>query len=382
MNRACIVGILVLLTSPAIAQEPAKQSAVPVAADPPQTIRVRDIARIESVRANQIVGYGLVVGLNGTGDSQQSPFTIQAVVSMLKRFGVTIDIKTIKTKNTAAVIVTADVPAFYKNGSKLDVTVSSLGDATSLQGATLLQTPLLGADEQIYAVAQGPVSIGGFSAASGGSATSKNHPTTGRVPGGALIEKEIRTDLLTTVGFVRINLNEPDFENATLIAAAINTKLGPGSAFAEDSASVKIKPPAGFASDTVRLISELGDARFQPVIQAKVVLNERTGTVIIGGNVRIAPVAVAHGALTVEIQTDLNVSQPAPLSNNGQTVVTPQTSLNATENKASLVELKGGATLADLVKALNSLRVTPRDLVAIIQAIKNAGALYAELEIQ
>jgi flagellar P-ring protein precursor FlgI len=387
MNRYFFFAILIAGGSCAFAQNQVKPPAgTPTASaaivQGPETVRVRDIARIESVRANQIVGYGLVVGLSGSGDTQQSPFTIQAVVSMLQRFGVTVDLKKIKTKNAAAVVVTAEVPAFYKNGSKLDVTVSSLGDATSLQGGTLLQTPLLGADEQIYAVAQGAVSIGGFSAGSGGSSTSKNHPTTGRVPGGATIEKEIKTNLTESDGSIRINLNNPDFENALKIAISINARFGAGTAMAEDSASVKIKPPAAYLGDPVRLISDVGDARLQPVSQAKVVLNERTGTVIIGGSVRIAPVAVAHGALTVEIQSELTVSQPAPLSKNAQTVVVPQTNVSATENRASLVEIKSTATLADLVRALNALKVTPRDLVAIIQAIKNAGALYAELEIQ
>jgi flagellar P-ring protein precursor FlgI len=381
MKRWIILGCFLFASSVVNAQEAGKPDAA-AQATAPQTVRVRDIARVESVRANQIVGYGLVVGLNGTGDTQQSPFTIQAVVSMLQRFGVTIDVKKLKTKNAAAVMVTAEVPAYYKNGSRLDVTVSSVGDATSLQGGTLLQTPLLGADEQIYAVAQGSVSIGGFSAGGGGSSSVKNHPTNGRVPGGALIEKEIKTSLTDADGSVRINLNNPDFANASRIAASINTRFGPGTAIAEDSASVKVKPPAAYLADPVRLISDVGDATLQPASQARVVLNERTGTVIIGGSVRIAPVAVAHGALTVEIQTDLLVSQPAPLSPKGQTVVVPQTNVKATEKKASLVELKSGATLADLVRALNALRVTPRDLVAIIQAIKNAGALYAELELQ
>lgn len=385
MKRLVLTAYLVVLGSAALGQSTDK----PPADNPPapaapvvQTVRVRDIARVESVRDNQLVGYGLVVGLNGTGDTQQSPFTLQAVASMLKRFGVTIDVKNLKTKNAAAVMITADVPAYSKNGSRLDVTVSSMGDATSLQGGTLLQTPLIGGDEAMYAVAQGPVSIGGFSAGGGGSSTTKNHPTTGRVPGGALIEKEIPTTLTEQDGAVRINLNHPDFETASRITAAINTKLGAGSATAEDSASVKVRPSGDLKSDTVGLISQIGEVRVQPASPAKVVLNERTGTVIIGGNVRIAPVAVAHGSLTVEVQTDFQVSQPAPLSKQGQTVVVPQTNVKANEKKASLIELQGGTTLAELVKALNALRVTPRDLVAIIQAIKDAGALYAELELQ
>jgi flagellar P-ring protein precursor FlgI len=340
---------------------------------------VRDLARVETVRANQLVGYGLVLGLNGTGDTQQSPFTLQAVVSMLQRYGVTVDVRRVKTKNAAAVMITAEIPAFYKNGAKLDVTVSSLGDATSLQGGTLLQTPLIGADDEVYALAQGPVSIGGFSAGGGGNSVTKNHPTTGRVPGGALIEKEIKSSLAAADGSVRVNLNEPDFDNAARVAAAINERVGEGAAIAEDAATVRVR---GNGSDPVKLIADIGEARLQPSTPAKVVLNERTGTVIIGGAVRIAPVAIAHGALTVEIQTEFEVSQPAPFSKKGETVVVPQTATRADEDRAAVVEFQPGVTLAQLVRALNSLRVTPRDIIAIVQSIKEAGALYAELELQ
>jgi flagellar P-ring protein precursor FlgI len=345
-------------------------------------VRVRDIARIQSVRDNQLVGYGLVVGLNGTGDSSQSPFTLESVVAMLQRFGITVDPRRLKTKNVAAVMVTADIPAFAKNGSKLDVTVSSISDASSLQGGTLLQTPLLGADEEVYALAQGPVSIGGFSAGSGGSSASKNHPTVGRVPGGALIEREVSTRLAESDGVIRVNLNHPDFADAARIAAALNSRLGEGTAVPEDAASVRVQAPTGSEGSMVRLIAEIGEVRVQPSTPAKVVLNERTGTVIIGGGVRIAPVAVAHGSLTVEIQTDLDVSQPAPLSKGGTTVVVPRTGVSVSESRASLVELQPGTTLAELVRALNALQVTPRDVIAIIQSIKDAGALFAELELQ
>jgi flagellar P-ring protein precursor FlgI len=344
------------------------------------TVRVRDLARVQSVRANQLVGYGLVVGLNGTGDGADSPFTLQSVVSMLERFGVTVDPRRVKTKNAAAVMVTAEIPAFAKNGSRLDVTVSSLGDASSLQGGMLLQTPLLGADDGVYAVAQGPVSIGGFTAGSEGNSVSKNFPTVGRVPAGALVEREIPTLLAEADGMLRVNLAEPDFTNATRIAAAVNDWLGEGAAVAEDAASVRVRPPAGGHGELVRLISGLGELRVQPAQPARVVMNERTGTVIIGGAVRIAPVAVAHGALTVEIQTDFQVSQPTPFSNTGSTVTVPQTGVRVKEPRVSVLELQAGTTLADLVRALNALRVTARDIVAIIQAIKNAGALYADLQ--
>jgi flagellar P-ring protein precursor FlgI len=353
--------------------------ASPIAAP---TVRVRDIARVQSVRANQLVGYGLVVGLSGTGDSSQSPFTLQSIVSMLQRFGVTVDPGRVKTKNAAAVMVTAEIPAFYKNGSKLDVTVSSISDASSLQGGTLLQTPLLGGDDEIYAVAQGAVSIGGFSAGGGGNSVTKNHPTVGRVPDGALIEREIRTTLADADGTVHVNLSNPDFENAAKISAAVNARLGDGAAVAEDAATVRVRPPAEFRSDPVRLIAEIGELRVQPSTPAKVVLNERTGTVIIGAGVRIAPVAVAHGSLTVEIRTDQEVSQPPPFSKVGKTVTVPQTGVKTAESHAAVMELQAGTTMAELVRALNALQVSPRDIVAIIQAIKEAGALYAELELQ
>ena len=349
------------------------------------TVRVRDIARVQSVRSNQLVGYGLVVGLDGTGDSAQSPFTLQSVVAMLQRFGVAVDAKGLKTKNAAAVMVTVEIPAFAKNGSKLDVTVSSLGDAATLQGGTLLQTPLLGADDQVYAVAQGSVSIGGFSAGGGGggggSSVTKNHPTTGRVPEGALVEREINTRIAEADGSLRINLNDADFDNASRVASAVNERLGAGTAVAEDAASVRVRPPGQYNGDLVRLIADLGEVRVQPSTPAKVVLNERTGTVVIGGLVRIAPVAIAHGSLTVDIQTDVEVSQPLPLSD-GSTKVVPQTGVKVNEPHAAVMEFHPGTTLAELVRALNALQVTPRDIVAIIQAIKDAGALYAELELQ
>jgi flagellar P-ring protein precursor FlgI len=340
------------------------------------------MTRLQSVRGNQLVGYGLVVGLNGTGDSQQSRFTLQSAAAMLQRFGVSVDARLLRTKNAAAVMVTAEIPAFSKSGSKLDVTVASVGDATSLQGGTLLQTPLLGGDEEAYAVAQGPVSIGGFSAGGGGSGVTKNHPTTGRIPGGALVEREIPMTLTELDGSIRVNLNSPDFENAVRLAAAMNAHLGVEAAIAEDAATVRVRPPSRYHGDPVRFIAEIGELPVQPTTPAKIVLNERTGTVIIGGGVRIAPVAVAHGSLTVEIQTDVQVSQPAPFADQGKTVVVPRTGVRAAESRAAVMELQAGTTMAELVRALNALRVTPRDIVAIIQAIKSSGALFAELEMQ
>jgi flagellar P-ring protein precursor FlgI len=393
--RISLISVCCALAPSALAQGQAVRSPTPAARrvaarpvagrltdDVAPLVRIRDIARVQSVRPNQLVGYGLVVGLNGTGDSAQSPFTLQSVVSMLQRFGVGVDARRLKTKNACAVMVTAEVPAFAKNGSRLDVTVSSLGDAASLQGGTLLQTPLVGANEQIYAVAQGSISIGGFAAGGGGSSVTKNHPTAGRVPGGALIEREIPTTLAEADGAIRVNLTDPDFENAAKVAAALNERMGAGTAVAEDSATVRIQPPSRLAGDPVGLIAEIETSQIRPATAAKVVLNERTGTVVIGGNVRIAPVAVAHGSLTVEIQTDIEVSQPAPFSKGGDTVTVPQTGVQANESRAAVMEFRPGTTLAELVRALNALQVTPRDIVAIVQAIKDAGALYGELELE
>lgn len=360
--------------------EPSVRSQVPPGGPIGPTVRIRDLARVQSVRSNQLVGYGIVSGLAGTGDSQQSLFTLQSVAAMLLRFGVTVDMRRLRTKNVAAVMVTADIPPFAKNGDPLDVRISAIGDATSLQGGELLQTPLIGADEEVYALAQGPISIGGFSAGGGGNTVTKNHPTMGRVPNGARVEKEIKTTLAETDGTVKITLHAPDFENASRVARAINEQLGEGTATPEDGSTVRVRPNGG--TDLVTFLGRIQDLRVQPVTLGKVVMNERTGTVIIGGGVRIAPVAVAHGSLTVEVVTDFQVSQPEGFSKNGQTVVVPQTGVKAEEQTRAVLEFQPGATLAELVRALNALRVTPRDIIAIVQSIKEAGGLYAELVVQ
>ncbi|MBI3911619.1 MAG: flagellar basal body P-ring protein FlgI [Armatimonadetes bacterium] len=366
--RRVIFGLLVcwLLATPGHAQQ----------------VRVKDIARVQSVRANQLVGYGLVVGLAGTGDTRQSPFTIQSVVSMLQRFGVSVDVRTLKPRNLAAVMVTTDLPAFAKEGSRLDVQVSSLGDATALQGGILLQTPLVGADDQVYAVAQGAVSIGGFSAGGGGTTVTKNHPTAGRIPGGALVEREVLTRLQDSPDLLFINLHQPDFGNAQKVADAINAAIGSGAATAADAATVRIQVPPAYQAQVVRLIADIGEVQMVPDPAARVVLNERTGTIVIGGAVRLSPAAVAHGSLMVDILTDFGVSQPPPLSRRGDTVVVPRRDVRADEPKASLMELPAGTTIAEIVKALNALKVSPRDVIAIIQALHDAGALHAEVVLE
>lgn len=344
-----------------------------------EAARIKDISRVVGMRDNQLVGYGLVVGLNGSGDSQQTQFTVQSVVNMLFKFGVTVPASKVRTNNVAAVMVTATLPAFMKSGDKIDAVVSSIGDAKSLQGGTLLQTPLQGADSEVYAVAQGPVSIGGFVVGTGGNEVQKNHVTVGRVPNGAVVEKEVPVTM-SEGNTITLSLSSVDFTTARRVAEAIATKLGSGAATAVDAATVRVSIPAEEQDRLPDLIAEIGQLTVTPDQAARVVINERTGTVIIGGEVRISPVAVAHGSLSVEVKTELQVSQPSPLAG-GETVVVAQTRTEVKEEEARLMELKSGDTIGDLVTGLNALGVTPRDMIAILQAVKDAGALQAELQI-
>ncbi|HEY3269345.1 MAG TPA: flagellar basal body P-ring protein FlgI [Armatimonadota bacterium] len=344
-----------------------------------QTVRVKDLARLEGVRANQLVGYGLVVGLDGTGDSKQTLFTVQSTVSMLNRMGVTVPNGQVNLKNVAAVMVTADLVAFARNGDRIDVTVSSLGDARTLQGGVLLQTPLNGADGGTYAVAQGAVSIGGFSAGGGGSTTVKNHPTVGRIPNGAMVEKEVPMSISEDNHLV-LSLSRADFTSAARIAKAIEVSTG-ATATAEDAGRVKVDIPAKWRGNPVPFVAQVDDVSVDVEPVSKVVINERTGTIVIGGAVRLSPVAVAHAGLTVSVKTTPVVSQPAPLSKNGTTVIVPKTKTTVSEPPANTVLIDGGDTVEDLIRALNAIKATPRDIIAIIQAIKEAGGLQAELEV-
>jgi flagellar P-ring protein precursor FlgI len=344
-------------------------------------VRIKDITQVQGVRDNQLIGFGLVVGLNATGDSQSTTFTVQSVINMLARFGITVPASRVRLKNVAAVMLTAALPPFAKSGDRIDVLVSSIGDASNLQGGTLLQSPLQGADNQIYAVAQGPVSIGGFNFEQGGNTAQKNHTTVGRIPFGAFVEREVPMNFVTGDAVV-LSLTQQDFTTARRIAEAIDARLGDGAAEATDAGTVSVKVPATHKGRVVQLLSDIGNLTVEPDAVAKVVINERTGTVVLGSQVRIAPVAVAHGNLSVEIKTNFEVSQPLPLAPKGaETVVVPQTQMKVKEPTARLIELGGGATIGDLVKGLNALGVTPRDMIAILQAIKNAGALQANLEI-
>ena len=346
-------------------------------------VRLKDIASIEGVRDNQLTGYGIVAGLNGSGDSQQAIFTVQSVLNMLRRRGLTLNInpRQLQIKNVAAVTVTATLPAFTRQGLHLDVQASSLGDAKSLQGGTLLQTPLFGADGEVYAVAQGPVSLGGgFSARAAGAAAQKSHPTAAVIPGGALVEREVPVDL-GAGGFLNVALNRPDFTTAGRLAAAVNVHLGRSVARQLNAGTVVIDLGGESPEAAVATATAIEHVEVVPDTAARVVLNERTGTVIIGSDVHVRPVAIAHGSLNVTVKTDFGVSQPAPFSE-GETVVVPDTTLSVTEGEPkNLILLQPGISLGDLVAGLNALGVTPQDLIAILQAIRAAGALEAELEL-
>lgn len=345
-------------------------------------VRVKDLAMIAGARDNQLVGYGLVSGLAGNGD-KNPVYTIQTIANMLLRFGISVPASTIAAKNVAVVMVTADIPAFRKTGTRLDVTVSSMGDAESLQGGVLLQTPLLGADGKVYAVAQGPLSIGGFSAGvggGGGATVQKNHPTTGQIVNGALVEREIPATIVRN-DFIELLLREPDFTSAARLSEAINEKFV-DSAEALDSTTVRVKLPAGMEASPVEFIARLEAIEVTPDIPARIIINERTGTIVATSRIKISSCAVSHGNLTISIASTLDVSQPNPFSQTGDTTTTPRTDTKVNEAKAALIALPELPTVEKVAAALNALGVTPRDMMAIFQAMKQAGALQAELIIR
>ena len=341
--------------------------------------RLKDIADIQGMRANQLVGYGLVVGLNGSGDGTQAEFTTQSIVNMMERMGVNVDPDGIKVKNVAGVMVTAEMPPFAKVGQKLDIVVSSLGDAKSLQGGTLLLTPLNGVDGKVYALAQAPLSIGGFAVGGAGAEVQKNHPTAGRVPNGATVEKEIPF-AINEKGELRISLYSPDFTTVTRVSETINEMLGADMARALDAKTLSVTVPPEFQGNAVGLLASIEGLEVEPDHRARIILDERTGTVVIGDKVRISEVAIAHGNLSIRITETPQVSQPEPFSE-GQTVVTPQTDIAVQEGGGNLILLEHGATIGELVHALNAIGVTPRDLIAIFHSIKASGALHADIEI-
>jgi flagellar P-ring protein FlgI len=343
--------------------------------------RIKDLVNIEGVRDNVLIGYGLVVGLNGSGDSlKNAPFTQQSIQTMLERLGVNTRGETMQTKNTAAVMVTANLPAFAAEGNRVDVSVSAMGDAKSLQGGTLLVTSLVGADGQIYALAQGPVVIGGFSAQGAAASVTKNVPTAGRIPNGAIVEKEIGYALAQAKS-LRLSLRNPDLTTATRVAQAVNAYLGSPVAVASDPATVRLSVPAEYPNGATGLLTDIEQVKINPDSPAKVVVDEQSGVVVMGSDVRISTVAIAQGNLTIKVNETPQVSQPNPMAN-GQTQVVPRTSIQVEEGGGNkMAVLSEGVSLQKLVDGLNSLGVSPRDIISILQAIKSAGALQAEIEV-
>jgi flagellar P-ring protein precursor FlgI len=344
------------------------------------TSRIKDLANIEGVRQNQLVGYGLVVGLNGTGDTlNNAPFTKQSLQAMLERMGVNIRGATIRTGNVAAVMVTGNLPPFGTQGTRMDVTVSALGDSKNLQGGTLLVTPLLGADGNVYAVAQGSVTINGFQAEGAAASITRGVPTVGRIANGAIIEREIEF-ALNRLPNVRLALRNGDFTTAKRIAAAINDFLGAKSAEPLDPSTVQLSIPPEFKGNVVAFLTEIEQLQVEPDLGAKIIIDERSGIIVMGRDVRVATVAVAQGNLTVSISESPQVSQPNPLAR-GRTVVTPRSSVRVTEDGKKLALVKDGVSLQQLVDGLNGLGIGPRDLIGILQAIKAAGAIEADIEV-
>ena len=344
--------------------------------------RIKDIVDFQGVRDNQLVGYGLVVGLNNTGDTlKDGSFTKQSLQSMLNRLGVKPTEKGLTSKNVAAVMVTASLPPFARQGTHIDVAVSALGDADSLQGGTLLVTPLLGADGEVYAVAQGQVAVGGFSAKGSATTATKGVPTSGRIANGAIVEREVGFEI-GNMNEVKLALRSPDLTTARRIAQAINTHLGKPAARPSDPGTISLLVPESYRGNAVTLLTDIEQLRVEPDLVARIVIDESSGIIVMGENVRVSTVAIAQGNLTIRITETPQVSQPQPLNNSGSTVVVPRTGVDVDEQKErQLGVLSPGVTLQELVNGLNALGVGPRDLIAILQAIKAAGALHAEIQV-
>ena len=365
LQAACLAVVLALF--------------VPVSAG--ATSRIKDLANVEGVRQYELIGYGLVVGLNGTGDTLNNiPFTKQSLTAMLERLGVNIRGQTLRTGNVAAVMVTANLPAFGTQGTRIDVTASALGDAKSLQGGTLLVTPLLGADGNVYAVAQGSLAIGGFQAEGDAAKIVRGVPTVGRIANGALIEREIEFTL-NRLSQLRMALRNPDFTTAKRIAAAINDYIGAPTAEPLDPSTVGITIPPKYQGNVISLLTEIEQLQIEPDLGAKIVIDERSGIIVMGRDVRVSMVAVAQGNLTVTISETPQVSQPLPFTRGGTTTVVPRTRIGVQEDGKKLALVKEGVSLQQLVDGLNALGIGPRDLIAILQAIKAAGAIQADIEV-
>jgi len=346
--------------------------------------RIKDVASIEGIRDNQLVGYGLVVGLRGTGDSSQTVFPAQTLIATLERMGITVpqtgsnSASNMQVKNMAAVFVVATLPPFSRPGYKVDITVSSAGDARSLEGGILLMTPLYGPDGQIYAQAQGALVVGGYLASAGGNTKLSNHPTTARIPGGALVERPVPFDL-KQMHVVSVVLNDADFHTAERMAAAIDKTLGAARAHAVDSRRVEIAAAPG--EDMAELLDKVEGVEVEVYPRARVVVNERTGTVVIGGTVRLQPVSILHGGLSVNVIAVNEISQPNALSSGGTTQIVQQTTVEARDKPVNRIDLKEGATVEDLVQELQRTGAGARDVISILQAMKEAGALEADLEV-
>lgn len=376
MKRALAVFLAVMAAAPALAQE--------------LGVRVKELGRVDGVRENMISGYGIVTGLAGTGDTARSQSTLQSVANALREFGLNVTPQQLSSRNVAAVLVTATLPPFARSGDRVDVIVASMGDARSLTGGALLMTPLYGADRRIYALAQGAVLIGGYKFELNQNMVQKNHPTTGIVPEGAMVEAELNATVLAADGTMKLVLFEPDYTTASRIAAAVNEKLA-APATAIDAGRVQVSVPAENQARLVDFLARLESLTVQPDLRARVVINERTGTVVSGGGVRLSKVSVAHGDLKVNITTDFLVSQPqifggfdsnVNVGRGVRTAIVPQTRIEANESGMNSVTMPDGATVSDLVAALKQVRSTTRETIAILQSIKRAGALHADLVIQ
>ncbi len=348
-------------------------------AQPLLAVRVKDLVEIQGIRENKLTGYGLIVGLNGTGDKAGSQFTIRSLANMLRNMGIQVNPNLLKVKNVAAVMVTASLPPFAKSTQKLDCTVSSVGDASSLAGGTLISAPLFGPDGKVYALGQGAISVGGYTVGgNSGSSVTKNIPTVGMIPNGAIVERSLDVNLGPQMTLV---MDNPDFTTVKRIVRSINEKMGTSVAHASDLSTIQVDVPESYRNQIVDFVSQIEAVDVVPDSRARIVINERTGTVVMGSDVRISSVAISHGNLSIRVSEQYNVSQPAPLANRGRTAVVPETDINVHEGGKQVLLLPSGVTIGDLVATMNAIGVNPRDLILVLQAIKSAGALYADLEI-
>jgi len=361
---AALIGTTIFTAAPASAQD----------------VRLKDITRVQGVTSNQLVGYGLVTGLAGTGDSTSVAFTSKTIQNVLQTFGLSTTSQDVRTRNVAAVVVTASLPPFAHSGDNIDVTVSSIGDSSSLQGGTLIMTELKAANNLVYATAQGPMSVGGFSFGTGTDTVSKNHTAAGRIPQGAIIARDMVTNLQQDQSGFSYVLTSPDYKTAAHLAIALNKKFGGGTAHALDAETIRVNLPSRYVNDTVNFLADASDLRLDADSLAKVVVNERTGTIVLGGDIKLAPVAIAHGNLSLTITTT-NTAVPAGPFTNAPTVTQTNTRVEAKENGRKLIYINGAATLAQVVRALNTIGVSPRDLIAIVQALRESGSLQADVEI-